>query len=104
MPVLGLWQQRVVVACFTGIAHDVSLVLAFSIAPPCAASVVCSMSGADGQVVLRAAVCAENVLGFLDVQIFEGHRLWYGDLDVKAVVPSVKRRSWAVVLYWDEPD
>ena len=88
----------------TRLARDVSLMLAFSVATPCAASVVCAVSGADGQVILRAPVCAENVLRFLDVQLFEGHRFRYGDLDVQAVVPAVKWRAQAVCLHGNEPD
>ena len=63
-----------------------------------------SMSGADSQVVLRASVCAENVLRLLDVEFFEGHGLWHSDLDVEAIAPSVQRRARAVVLYGNQPD
>ena len=58
----------------TRIGRHVSLVIPFSVATPCAASVVRSMSGADSQVVLRASVCVENVLRFLHVQSCEGVR------------------------------
>ena len=82
----------------TGLARDVSLVLPFSVATPCAAGVMDTMSRADGQVVLRAPVSGEDVLGFPDVQFFEGHRFRYGDLDVQAVAATVKRRARVVVL------
>ena len=72
----------------TGLSGDVSLVLPFAVAAPATALVVRSMSRADGQVVLSATVGAEDVLGFLDVQFFEGHRFWYSDLDVETVVPA----------------
>ena len=73
----------------TGLAGDVSLMLAFSVASSAAALMVRSVSGADGQVILRAPVCAEDVLGTLDVQFFQRHWLWYGDLDVEAVAAAM---------------
>ena len=51
--------------------------------------VVCTMSGADGQVVLRAAVGAEDVIQVLYFQFFQRHTSRYGDLEVEAVTPAV---------------
>ena len=48
-----------------GLACDVSLVLAFSVASSCAAPVVGTMAEAYGQVVLRAPVGAEDVIRLL---------------------------------------
>ena len=47
------------------------------------------MSGADGQVVLRAAVGAEDVIQVLYFQFFQRHTSRYGDLEVEAVTPAV---------------
>ena len=53
----------------TGLARDMSLKRAFSVATPCAASVVRAVSGADGQVILCASVCAEDVLGTFSLDV-----------------------------------
>ena len=70
----------------TGLAPDTTLVLAFSDASSAA-----------------ALVGAENVLRTFDVQFFQWHGLGYRNLDVKAVVATAKRRSWAVVFDGNEP-
>ena len=87
-----------------GLPSDVSLVLSLLVAVWCAALVVRSMAGADGQVVLGAAVGAHDVLWLLDVQRFQRHGFRYPDLNVKAVAPAVPRRLRAVVFHRYEPD
>ena len=88
----------------TGLARDMTLVLAFSVAVTAAALMVGTMAGADGQVVLGATVSAEDVFGSLDVQFFERHGSWHGYLDVEAVVPAVERCPWAVIFDRNEAD
>ena len=86
------------------LAREVALVLALPVAAAFTALVVGAMARADGGVVLRAPVSTENVLRFLDVQLFEGHRFRHSDLNVKAVAPLVQRRSWTVALRRNEPN
>ena len=73
--------------------------LALFVASSTAALVVCSVAGTDGQVVFGVPISSEDVLWALDVQLFEEHRLRYGDLNVEAVVLALEWRAWAVVLH-----
>ena len=60
----------------TGLARDVTLVLTLLVASSTATPMVCSAAGTDGQVVLGAAVGADDALCVMDVQFLEGHRLF----------------------------
>ena len=73
----------------TRLAGDVALVLALFIAASSTALVVGAVPGANGEVVLGAAVGADDVLWALDDQFCNGRRLRYADLGVEAVVPAV---------------
>ncbi len=88
----------------TGLAGDVSLVLALSVAATFAALVVGTMTGADREVVLGAPVSAENVCRALNVQSFQWYGFRYGYLNVNTVVPAMYRRAWSVVFHRYELD
>ena len=81
----------------TGFAGDVALMLASLLALLLCSRVVGAVSRAECQVVLAAAVGAENVFRLLDVQVLDGRRLGYGDLHVQAVMPAVQWCPWSVV-------
>ena len=86
----------------TGLARDVTLVLTLLVASSTAALMMGAVARTDCQMVLGAAIRAEDVLGALDVQFFEGHRLWYQYLNVEAILPALEWRTWAVVLHRNE--
>ncbi len=71
------------------LARDMALMVLPSAPALLAAGVVRTMARADGEVVLRAAVSAEDVLGRLDVQFLQGHRLGQRHLDMQAVMAAV---------------
>ncbi len=87
----------------TGLARDASRVLPLVLASAVTALMVGAMPRAGGQVILRAAVSAEDVLRAFDVLLVDGHRLGNRHLNVEAVVPAAKRCSWPVVLHGNEP-
>ena len=81
-----------------GFAGNVALMLASALALLPGSRVVGAVSRSDGYVVLAATVRAEHVVRTRDIQLFKGHWLWHGDLDMKAVMPAVQGCSWSVVL------
>ena len=82
----------------TGFAGEVAPVLASALALLLGSRVVGAVARTDGYVVLAAAVRAEHVFRTRDIQLFKGHWLWDGDLNVQAVMPAVQRYVRSVVL------
>ena len=87
----------------SGLAGEVVRVFAAPLALLPAVRVVGPCTVAERSMVLATAVGAENVIGTLDVRVFQRRGVGFPDLDMETVMPLFQPDAMAVLLDWHQP-